>query len=155
MHISELMPKMAERMKHTCIIRALNTKNGDHGGAARLMHLGRRDEASLKYPDLGAVLARELGRADSQVPDYVTFYYGHRRARHRPRRSRLPRRPLRPMDLTERNMPPNLRRLEAITDLDHHERADLRELLSERFAHGRTVAVRSPAITKPTTASAA
>src|SRR5262249_54021891 len=29
--ISELMPKMAMRMKDTCIIRSLNTKNGDHG----------------------------------------------------------------------------------------------------------------------------
>src|SRR6185295_5921023 len=43
-HISELMPKMAKRMKHTAIIRSLDTKNGDHGGGSRLMHLGRRDE---------------------------------------------------------------------------------------------------------------
>src|SRR6266704_3222968 len=28
-HISELMPKMAQRIKHTAIIRSLNTKNGD------------------------------------------------------------------------------------------------------------------------------
>ncbi len=38
------------------------------------MSLGRRDEPSVRYPDLGAVVARELGRADSQVPDYVSFY---------------------------------------------------------------------------------
>src|SRR5579862_9783176 len=36
-HISELMPKMAARMDRTCIIRSLNTKNGDHGGGAKLM----------------------------------------------------------------------------------------------------------------------
>ena len=35
-HISELMPQMAARMHHTCIIRSLNTKNGDHGGGALL-----------------------------------------------------------------------------------------------------------------------
>src|SRR6516162_3457679 len=29
--ISELMPKMAQRINHTCIIRSLNTRNGDHG----------------------------------------------------------------------------------------------------------------------------
>src|SRR6476659_7474679 len=52
-HISELMPQMAKRMQSTCIIRSLNTKNGDHGGGARLMMRGRRDEASLKYPDIG------------------------------------------------------------------------------------------------------
>src|SRR5205823_7890816 len=40
-HISELMPKMAQRIKHTAIIRSLNTKNGDHGGGAQLMMRGR------------------------------------------------------------------------------------------------------------------
>src|SRR5579883_826695 len=48
-HISELMPKMAARLKHTCIIRSLNTRNGDHGGGARLMMRGRRDEAGVSY----------------------------------------------------------------------------------------------------------
>src|SRR5205085_6976551 len=74
-HISELMPQMARRMKHTCIIRSLNTRNGDHGSGAQLMMRGRKDEPTLKYPDLGAVLARELGQADSKVPDYVSFYF--------------------------------------------------------------------------------
>src|SRR5262249_57917563 len=73
-HISELMPKIADRIKHTAIIRSLDTKIADHGQAARLMHMGRRDEPSLRYPDLGVIIARELGRADSRVPDYVNFY---------------------------------------------------------------------------------
>ena len=30
------MPKMAKRMKHTCVIRWLNTKNGDHGSGAKI-----------------------------------------------------------------------------------------------------------------------
>src|SRR5262249_1907170 len=36
-HISELMPQMSKRMQHTCIIRSLNTRNGDHGSGAKLM----------------------------------------------------------------------------------------------------------------------
>src|SRR4051794_30694117 len=56
LHISELMPKMAARLKHTCILRGLNTRNADHGGGSLLMMRGRRDEPNLKYPDLGAVL---------------------------------------------------------------------------------------------------
>src|SRR5947199_3235714 len=36
-HISELMPKMARRMKDTCIIRSVNTRNGDHASGAKLM----------------------------------------------------------------------------------------------------------------------
>src|SRR3954468_9800382 len=47
--ISELMPQMAKRMHHTCIIRSLNTRNGDHGSGAQLMMRGRRDEANVRY----------------------------------------------------------------------------------------------------------
>ena len=35
---------------------------------------GRKDEPAMKYPDIGAILAKELARADSAVPDYVSFY---------------------------------------------------------------------------------
>src|SRR4029078_12552329 len=58
-HISELMPKKAPRMENTCIIRSLNKNKRDQGGGARLMMRGRMDDPSLRYPDLGSVLARE------------------------------------------------------------------------------------------------
>src|SRR5688572_24787055 len=35
--ISELMPRMAQRLQHTAIVRSLNTRIADHGGAARMM----------------------------------------------------------------------------------------------------------------------
>ena len=136
-HISELMPEMAKRMKHTCVIRGLNTKNGDHGSAAITMMRGRRNEANLRYPDLGAVLAREMGRADSKVPDYVTFYTQTEG------RSMAPGDPgflgarFGPMDLTTNNTPEFIRKLDSITELDHKERADLRDLLGKQFAKGR------------------
>jgi hypothetical protein len=137
-HISELMPKMAERMKTTCIIRSLNTRNGDHGGGARLMMLGRRDEASLQYPDLGAVVARELGRADSQVPDYVSFY-SSTEGRYSPLGTAgfLGAR-YAPMELTTSSMPENIHRSKSIDALDHQHRAELRDFLSVRFAQGRS-----------------
>jgi hypothetical protein len=133
--ISELMPKMADRLKHTAIVRSLNTRNGDHGGGTILMSRGRKNEANVKYPDLGAVVARELARADSKVPDYVTFYtqtegrisgdagfLGSRYA---------------PTELTTNNMPENIKKLDGITEIDHQQRADLRDLLSKQFSAGR------------------
>ena len=136
-HISELMPKMAARIHRTAIIRSLNTRNGDHGGGSELMSLGRRDEANLKYPDLGAVLARELGRADSQVPDYVSFYTSTEgRGSAVGQAGFLGSRYL-PMFLTQGAMPENIRRLEGMPELDHREREDLRDLFSKRFARGR------------------
>jgi uncharacterized protein (DUF1501 family) len=136
-HISELMPEMAKRIKQTAIIRSLNTKNGDHGGGARLMHLGRRDEANIKYPDMGAIVARELGRADSQVPDYVSFYTATEGRGSGYSQSGFLGARYDAMSLTTEQIPPNLRKLEQISDIDHKERADLRALLSERFARGR------------------
>jgi hypothetical protein len=136
-HVSELMPKMAARIKDTCIIRSLNTKDGDHGRGAQLMMRGRRDEPNLRYPDLGAVLARELGRADSQVPDYVSFY-SSTEGRYTPLGSAgfLGSR-YAPMELTKGNTPENITLPAGMSDLDHRERADLRDLLSKQFARGR------------------
>jgi uncharacterized protein (DUF1501 family) len=133
--VCELMPKLAQRIKHTAIIRSLNTRNADHGGGAELMERGRRDEPTVKYPDLGAVLAAELGRADSQVPDYVSMYTsteGRRKGSSGFLGARYA-----PMFLSEGMKPEYIDRLDAISELDHKERADLRELLSKRFAQGR------------------
>jgi hypothetical protein len=136
-HISELMPKMAQRMEHTCIIRSLNTKNGDHGGGARLMMRGRMEDPSLRYPDLGAMLARELGQAHSAVPDYVSFYSATEGRDFAPGAAGFLGSRYAPMELTTDLMPANLRRPESLSDADHAARAELRELLSRRFARGR------------------
>jgi uncharacterized protein (DUF1501 family) len=135
--ISELMPKMATRLKDTAIIRSLNTKDGSHGSGARLMHLGRRDEPNLKYPDLGAVLAREMGRADSPVPDYVSFYTATEGRGNAVGQSGFLGARYAPMSLTTENKPPFLSRQESISVADHQQRAELQALLSERFARKR------------------
>ena len=137
-HISELLPNMAQRLsQHTAIIRSLNTRNGDHGGAAELMLKGRRGDATVPYPDLGAMIARELGRAESSVPDFVAFYsetegrgntllgpgfLGSRYA---------------PIQLFEDPIPQDIRRLEEISEGDHQDRERLRNLLSQRFLRNR------------------
>ncbi|MBY0229999.1 MAG: DUF1501 domain-containing protein [Gemmataceae bacterium] len=135
--ISELMPQMAQRMKTTCIIRSLNTRNGDHGSGAQIMMRGRRDEASLKYPDLGAVLARELGQADSKVPDYVSFYFATEGQSFAPGSSGFLGARYAPMELYKSMIPENIGKAKDISDLDHTARADLRELFSRNFSKGR------------------
>ena len=137
-HISELMPEMAKRMHHTCIIRGLNTRIADHGGGAMLMMRGRRNEAGLKYPDMGAVIAREMAQADSKVPDYVTFYTQTEGRGMSPGDSGFLGARYAPMELTTENTPQNIRRLDGITELDHQQRADLRALLSKQFSVGRS-----------------
>ncbi len=138
LHISELMPKMASRMKTTCVIRGLNTKNGDHGSGAQLMMRGRRDEAGLKYPDMGAVIAREMGLLESKVPDYVAFYTQTEGRGFAPGDSGFLGARYAPMELTTNNVPEFVRKLDGISELDHEERAGLRTLLSKEFARGRS-----------------
>ncbi|VTR91951.1 hypothetical protein : Uncultured bacterium genome assembly Metasoil_fosmids_resub OS=uncultured bacterium PE=4 SV=1: DUF1501 [Gemmata massiliana] len=138
LRISELMPKMAARMKTTCLIRGLNTKNGDHGSAAQTMMRGRRDEAALRYPDLGAVIAREMGRVDSKVPDYVTFYTQTEGRNVAPGDAGFLGARYAPMELTTSNYPEFIKRLDGITDLDHQERGELRDLLGKQFGRGRS-----------------
>ncbi|HJZ60216.1 MAG TPA: DUF1501 domain-containing protein [Gemmataceae bacterium] len=137
LQISELMPKMAQRMKHTCVVRGLNSKNGDHGSGAKLMMRGRRDEANLRYPDLGAVVAREMTRADSKVPDYVTFYTQTEGRSMAPGDAGFLGARFAPMELTTNNYPEFIKKLDGISDLDHQERADLRDLVGKNFAQGR------------------
>jgi len=137
LHISELMPEMAKRMNTTTVIRGLNTKNGDHGSGAKIMMRGRMDTGGVKYPDLGAVLAREMGRADSKVPDYVTFYTQTEGRGFAPGDSGFLGSRFAPMELTTNNIPEFIRKLDGVSELDHQQRADLRDLLGKQFGEGR------------------
>jgi hypothetical protein len=134
--ISELMPKMAARLKDTAIIRSLNTRNGDHGGASRMMMRGRAGEAALDYPDLGAVLSRELGREESTVPDNVSFYFATEGRGMAPGHPGFLGARYGSMDLTTSMIPENIR-LAGITAQEHRERAQLRDILSGSFEQHR------------------
>ncbi len=137
-HISELMPKMAQRIRQTAIIRSLNTRNGDHVSASRIMMRGRANEAGLAYPDLGAVLARELGLPNSQVPDYVSFYFATEGRNFSPGTAGFLGARYSPMDLTTSMVPENIRRPATISEMDHREQAELRSFLSRQFERGRS-----------------
>ena len=132
MEVCELLPKLAQRMQHTAVIRSLNTRIADHGGGYKLMETGRRPESGVEFPHLGALVARELGRADSQVPDHVSMYTsteGRRKGTPGFLGARYGE-----MFLTENTMPENIQRLESISADDHADRAALRKVLADRFA---------------------
>jgi hypothetical protein len=134
-HISELLPELAQRMQHTAIIRSLNTKIADHGTGADLMECGRVGDPGVKYPDIGAVVARELGRLDSKVPDYVSLYTsteGRRKGTSGFLGARYA-----PMFLSESMTPANIVRPDILSEIDHHDRAALRDVLAKRFTASR------------------
>lgn len=135
--ISELLPKMSQRMQQTtAIIRSLNTRNADHGGGYKLMETGRKPEPGVNFPHLGAIIANELARTDSKVPDHVEMYTSTE-GRHKGTAGFLSPR-FNPMFLTDSMIPENIRRLESISDIDHQDRASLQQMLSQRFKQGLT-----------------
>ncbi|MDA7527995.1 DUF1501 domain-containing protein [Planctomicrobium sp.] len=131
----ELMPKMSQQLsQNTAIIRSLNTKIADHGGGYKLMETGRLPEPGVEFPHLGAMLAHELSQSDSKVPDHIEMYTSTE-GRRKGTAGFLPSR-FNPMFLTNSMIPENISRLETISDVDHQQRADLRELLAKQFQHG-------------------
>lgn len=71
--ISEHLGGVAKRMKDFAIIRSLTTQEGDHDRATRLMLTGHRPgQGGVNYPDLGALLAKELGDENNELPPYVS-----------------------------------------------------------------------------------
>jgi uncharacterized protein (DUF1501 family) len=72
LRISEHLPKLAAAAKDLGIIRSMTTKEGEHGRATQLLHTGQLPSEVVAYPALGALLAKELGDPESDLPNYVT-----------------------------------------------------------------------------------
>jgi hypothetical protein len=135
--ISELLPKMAKLMDKVSVIRSLDTKIADHGQAADMMQRGRRPEAEVQHPDFGAIVAKELGQRDSQVPEYVSLYLATEgRPWGRPYPGFLGGR-FAGMVLENSLKPENIDLPQGLSEVEHTEREHLRRYLSERFDRGR------------------
>lgn len=135
--ICELMPKMAKMMDRMAVVRSLNTKIGDHGQAAELMQHGRRPEGELVYPDIGAIVSKELGERDTGIPEYVSLYLATEGQRWgRPNPGFLGGK-FAGMALERSTRPENIDLPAGLSEADHTEREHLRQYLSERFDRGR------------------
>jgi hypothetical protein len=69
--ICELMPKIAQQMDKLAVIRSMRTSQVDHPGGIYLMHTGYQPTANVRYPEIGAIAARYLGRDESDLPNFV------------------------------------------------------------------------------------
>jgi Protein of unknown function (DUF1501) len=141
--ISELMPEMAARLsKHTAVIRSLDANNTDHDAGARIVLRGARPEkGAVRYPTLGAMLARELALRDSAVPDHVALWSASvgfpgllnpspdSAGFLGPRYDAI--------NILRALSPDGNKLPDSLTDLEHKERGELRDLLSKQFSQGR------------------
>ncbi len=67
-HISELLPHIAQRMHLLSIVRSINIKINDHEQGRQFMEKGRRVG---DFPYVGAVASKYLAASDSDLPGYI------------------------------------------------------------------------------------
>jgi Protein of unknown function (DUF1501) len=70
--ISEHLPKVAQQMQNMAILRSMKTGDGNHQTATYLMHTGfRKGTGGAVHPSLGSMVAADLGKTDSELPNFV------------------------------------------------------------------------------------
>src|SRR6188768_2662733 len=72
--ISEHFPKFAKLMKHAAVLRGMSTLESDHNLATYHLHTGYQNRAgAVSFPSLGAIVAKELGKRDVPLPNFVSI----------------------------------------------------------------------------------
>jgi uncharacterized protein (DUF1501 family) len=69
--VAEHWPLLARQMKDVAVLRSLTGREGNHQRAQFLLHTGYAPAGGVKYPNIGAVAAREIGAADFDLPHFV------------------------------------------------------------------------------------
>jgi hypothetical protein len=77
--ISEHFPRLARLMKHAALLRSMSTLESDHQLASFHVHTGYQKRAGdLVFPSMGSIVAKELGRHDFPLPNFVCIGAGPR-----------------------------------------------------------------------------
>lgn len=72
--ICELMPQMAAQMDKIAVIRSMRTSEVDHPGGIYLMHTGYRPSANVRFPEVGAIVAKYQGREGTDLPNFIKIF---------------------------------------------------------------------------------
>jgi hypothetical protein len=70
-HVCELMPRMSRQMDKVAVIRSMRTSEVDHPGGIYLMHAGYRPSATVRFPEIGAIVAKYHGTEGADLPDFI------------------------------------------------------------------------------------
>ncbi|HET6880952.1 MAG TPA: DUF1501 domain-containing protein [Pirellulales bacterium] len=71
--IAEYWPLLAKSLDRWGLIRSMTNKEGAHERATYQLHTGRRPTGSLKFPNIGSVVAEYLGSRDAELPNFVSI----------------------------------------------------------------------------------
>jgi len=74
--IADTLPHTAKQMHNLCLVRSVNTRNGDHGKGRYMMLTGRRQTPAADFPEIGAVAAKTLNPLQSSLPGHIRITPG-------------------------------------------------------------------------------
>jgi hypothetical protein len=70
--ISEHLPRLARHADRLALVRSMTSKEGDHDLAKYYVHAGYAQRGPIQYPTLGALVAKEAGAEDIDIPAFVS-----------------------------------------------------------------------------------
>jgi hypothetical protein len=73
LRISEYLPRIAKFGHKMAVVRSMTSKEGDHGRATHLLRTGYLPLGGIAYPTLGSLVAKENGRDDAALPNFVSI----------------------------------------------------------------------------------
>jgi hypothetical protein len=71
LQVCEYLPRMAKMADRLAVIRSMRTSEPDHPSGIYLMHTGYRPTVNVSHPELGAMVAKYVGSADADLPNFV------------------------------------------------------------------------------------
>lgn len=71
--ISEHLPRVARHMDKMALVRAMNTREGDHGRGTFYLRTGFLPQGPIQYPTLGSLVSKEIGASDLPLPNFVSI----------------------------------------------------------------------------------
>jgi len=73
LQISEHMPKTAAVMDNLSVIRAMSTREADHGRGRYYMHTAFVPNPTVVHPAFGSVVSYEAKRTNLEIPSFISI----------------------------------------------------------------------------------
>jgi hypothetical protein len=70
--LAENWTNVAAQMKNIALIRSMTNKEGAHPRAVYQLHTGYLPSGAIKYPSFGALVAKEVGPPEFELPSFVS-----------------------------------------------------------------------------------
>jgi uncharacterized protein (DUF1501 family) len=70
---TELLPQLAEHADKLAVIRSMVSRETNHQRAQYLLHTGYLPQGTVEHPSFGAVVAKELGDENFDLPHFVSI----------------------------------------------------------------------------------